>query len=391
MSASHIPKEVFEETLLQFFAPIKPFLDDPTVSEVMINGPKQIFIERKGQLTLTDAKFESVEHLVAALRNLAQYLGKFADEQRPILEGRLPDGSRVEAVLPPAAPDGPAIAIRRFFKETLTVDRLIGFGAMTEDAASTLHAMVASKLNCLVAGGTGSGKTSMLNALSSFIPDTERVVVIEDSRELQLQREHVVMLEARPPDPKGRFAVSIRDLFKATLRMRPDRIVVGEIRGGEALDLIQAMTSGHGGCLSTLHATYPRDTLTRLETMAMMSDIDMPLIAMRIQLASAVNLICQVARLQDGSRKITHITEVLGFDVNSSTYEVQDIFVRKYEGLGPKGEIVSTFVPTGIIPRCIEQIHEHGMDLPASVYDAANAREGGSNRGPKSQRGHGRG
>jgi pilus assembly protein CpaF len=391
MSASHIPKEVFEETLLQFFAPIKPFLDDPSVSEVMINGPKQIFIERKGQLTLTDAKFESVEHLVAALRNLAQFLGKFADEQRPILEGRLPDGSRVEAVLPPAAPDGPAIAIRRFFKETLTVDRLIGFGAMTEDSASALHAMVASKLNVLVAGGTGSGKTSMLNALSSFIPDTERVVVIEDSRELQLQREHVVMLEARPPDPKGRFAISIRDLFKATLRMRPDRIVVGEIRSGEALDLIQAMTSGHGGCLSTLHATYPRDTLTRLETMAMMSDIDMPLVAMRIQLASAVNLICQVARLQDGSRKITHITEVLGFDVNTSTYEVQDIFVRKYEGVGSKGEIMSTFVPTGIIPRCIEQIHEHGMDLPASVYEAANAREGGGNRSPKPQRGHGHG
>jgi pilus assembly protein CpaF len=395
MSASQIPKEVFEETLLQFFAPIKPFLDDPTVSEVMINGPKQIFIERKGQLTLTDAKFESVEHLVAALRNLAQYLGKFADEQRPILEGRLPDGSRVEAVLPPAAPDGPAIAIRRFFKETLTVDRLIGFGAMTEDSASALHAMVASKLNILVAGGTGSGKTSMLNALSSFIPDTERVVVIEDSRELQLQREHVVMLEARPPDPKGRFAISIRDLFKATLRMRPDRIVVGEIRGGEALDLIQAMTSGHGGCLSTLHATYPRDTLTRLETMAMMSDIDMPLVAMRIQLASAVNLICQVSRLQDGSRKITHITEVLGFDVNTSAYEVQDIFVRKYEGVGSKGEIMSTFVPTGIIPRCLEQIHEHGMDLPASVYDAANALGGGGDknrRGPqRSSRGHGHG
>jgi pilus assembly protein CpaF len=390
MSASHIPKEVFEETLLQFFAPIKPFLDDPTVSEVMINGPKQIFVERRGQLTLTDATFESAEHLVAALRNLAQYLGKFADEQRPILEGRLPDGSRVEAVLPPAAPDGPAIAIRRFFKETLTVERLIGFGAMTEDSASALHAMVASKLNILVAGGTGSGKTSMLNALSSFIPDTERVVVIEDSRELQLQRAHVVMLEARPPDPKGRYGISIRDLFKATLRMRPDRIVVGEIRSGEALDLIQAMTSGHGGCLSTLHATYPRDTLTRLETMAMMSDIDMPLVAMRIQLASAVNLICQVSRLQDGSRKITHITEVLGFDVNTSAYEVQDIFVRKYEGVGSKGEIMSTFVPTGIIPRCIEQIHEHGMDLPAAVYDAANAREGGGSRGPKhGSRGHG--
>ncbi|WP_394822897.1 CpaF family protein [Pendulispora albinea] len=375
MSGGHekIPKEVFEETLLQFFAPIRPFLDDPAVSEVMINGPGQIYIERKGQLTLTEAKFESREHLAAGLRNLAQFVGKHADEFKPILEGRLPDGSRVEAVLPPCAPDGPAIAIRRFFKETLTVQRLIGFGALTEDAASALHAMVASKLNILVAGGTGSGKTSMLNALSSFIPEGERVVIIEDSRELQLQKAHVVQLEARPGDPKGRGAVSIRDLFKATLRMRPDRIVVGEIRGGEALDLIQAMTSGHGGCLSTLHATYPRDTLSRLETMAMMSDIEMPLVAMRIQLGSAVNLIVQVSRLQDGSRKMTHITEVLGFDQNTNSYITQDVFVRKYLGMGSKGEILSEFVPSGIMPRCLEQVHEHGMDLPACIYDAAHA------------------
>lgn len=373
MSASQIPKEVFEETLLQFFAPIRPFLEDPSVSEVMINGPTSIYIERKGQLTLTDARFESREHLTAALRNLAQFVGKHADEHRPILEGRLPDGSRVEAILPPAAPDGPAIAIRRFSKETLNVERLIKFGAMTEDAASALHALVASKLNILVAGGTGSGKTSMLNALSSFIPEGERVVVIEDSRELQLQRAHVVQLEARPPDPRGRGAVSIRDLFKATLRLRPDRIVVGEIRSGEALDLIQAMTSGHGGCLSTLHATYPRDTLSRLETMAMMSDIDMPLVAPRIQLASAVNLIVQVSRLQDGSRKMTHITEVLGFDVNTSSYITQDIFVRKYHGVGPKGELLSDFVPSGVLPRCLEQVNEHGLDLPACIYDAADA------------------
>ncbi len=377
MSVGEIPKEVFEETLLQFFAPIRPFLDDPAVSEVMINGPSQIYVEKKGQLTLTNAKFESVEHLTSALRNLAQYLGKFADAQRPILEGRLPDGSRVEAILPPAAPDGPAIAIRRFFKETLTVERLINFGALTEDVASALHALVASKLNILVAGGTGSGKTSMLNALSSFIPGGERVVVIEDSRELQLQREHVVQLEARPADPKGRGLVSIRDLFKATLRMRPDRIVVGEIRSGEALDLIQAMTSGHGGCLSTLHATYPRDTLSRLETMAMMSDIDMPLVALRIQLASAVNLIVQVSRLQDGSRKITHVTEVLGFDVNTSQYQVQDIFVRQYDGMDQKGQIISKIVPSGVVPRCIEQVHEHGLELPACIYDAARSSGGG--------------
>jgi pilus assembly protein CpaF len=248
-----IPKEVFEETLLQFFAPIRPYLEDPAVSDIMINGPNQVYVEKKGQLHLVPAKFESREALIAALRNAAQFVGKHVDELRPILEGRLPDGSRIEAVLPPAAPDGPCVSIRRFFKETLTVQRLIDFGAMTDEVALALQALVVSKLNVLVAGGTGSGKTSMLNALSSFIPEGERVVVIEDSRELQLQREHICQLEARPPDPKGRGEVTIRDLFRATLRLRPDRIVVGEIRSGEALDLIQAMTLPEG------HGLPPRD------------------------------------------------------------------------------------------------------------------------------------
>jgi pilus assembly protein CpaF len=369
-----IPKEVFEETLLQFLDPVRPFLDDPAVSEIMINGPNQIFIERKGKLELTDVKFQSREALAAAMRNCAQYVGKHLDADRPILEGRLPDGSRIEALFPPVSPDGPTVSIRRFFKETLTVQRLIGFGALTEEAATTLHALVASKLNVLVAGGTGSGKTSMLNALSSYIPEGERVVVIEDSREVQLQRQHVVQLEARPADLRGRFAVSIRDLFRASLRMRPDRIVVGEIRGGEALDLIQAMTSGHGGCLSTLHATYPRDTLSRLETMAMMSDVEMPLQALRVQLASAVNIIVQVGRLQDGSRKVTHITEVLGWDLPNESYVMRDLFVREYQGLGPRGEVMSEFGPTGYIPQCLPQLHEHGVDLPASVYAAAKSR-----------------
>ena len=376
-----IPKEVFEETLLQFLAPIRPFLDDPAVSDIMINGPFQIYVEKKGQLHLTNARFETREALVAALRNAAQYVGKHVDEMKPILEGRLPDGSRIEAVLPPAAPEGPCVSIRRFFKETLTVQRLVNFGALTPDVASALQALVVSKLNILIAGGTGSGKTSMLNALSSFIPEGERVVVIEDSRELQLQREHICMLEARPPDPKGRGEVTIRDLFRATLRLRPDRIVVGEIRSGEALDLIQAMTSGHGGCMSTLHATYPRDTTSRLETMAMMSDIDMPLTALRIQLASAVNIICQVSRLQDGSRKITHITEVLGFDSNKGEYILQDIFERQYHGFDDKGAILSDIVPSGVLPRCLPQLHEHGVDLPASVYEAAkNLAETGQNQ-----------
>jgi pilus assembly protein CpaF len=370
-----IDMEVYEETLRQFFGPIVPFLDDPSVSEVMINGPNQIYIERKGMLELTDARFATREALMSALRNLSQYVGKLVNEERPILEGRLPDGSRVEALIPPVAPEGPHVAIRRFSKETLTVEKLVQFGALPGIAAASLQAFVISKLNILIAGGTGSGKTSMLNALSGFIPDGERVVVIEDSREVQFQKPHVVQLEARPPDPRGKGAVSIRDLFKATLRMRPDRVIVGEIRGAEALDIVQAMTSGHGGCMGTLHASYPKDTLTRLETMAMMSDVDMPLVAMRTQIGSGVQLIVQVSRLQDGSRKVTHITEVRGFDLESQKYVLQDIFLRKYEGFDDKGKIISELVPTGYLPDTIHQLEEHGVSLPDPVLAAAKDRE----------------
>lgn len=366
-----IPKRVFEETVLQFFEPVKPFLDDASVSEVMINGPKQIYIERKGKLELTNATFPSREALMSALRNLSQFVGKHVSEEHPILEGRFPDGSRVEALLPPIAPDGPHVSIRRFFKETLTVERLVKFGSMPGVVAASLQAFVISKLNIIIAGGTGSGKTSMLNALSSFIPDGERVVVIEDSREIQFQKPHVVQLEARPADPKGRGAISIRDLFRATLRMRPDRVIVGEIRGGEALDIVQAMTSGHGGCMGTLHASYPKDTLTRMETMAMMSDVDMPLSAMRTQIGSGIQLIVQVSRLQDGSRKVTHVTEVLGFDLDAQKYLLQDVFVRKYRGVDAEGRVQSDLVPTGILPTCMHQLEEHGVTLPDPVLQAA--------------------
>jgi pilus assembly protein CpaF len=337
----------------------------------MINGPDQIYIEKKGRLELTSARFPSREALMAALRNLSQYVGKHVSEERPILEGRLPDGSRVEALLPPIAPDGPHIAIRRFFKETLTVERLVQFGSMPGIAAASLQAFVIAKLNIMIAGGTGSGKTSMLNALSSFIPDGERVVVIEDSREIQFQKPHIVQLEARPPDPKGKGAVTIRDLFRATLRMRPDRVIVGEIRGGEALDIVQAMTSGHGGCMGTLHASYPRDTLTRLETMAMMSDVEMPLAAMRTQIGSGVQLIVQVSRLQDGSRKVTHITECLGFDLETQKYRLQDIFERKFHGVDADGRVLSELVPTGVMPACMHQLEEHGVTLPDPVLEVA--------------------
>ncbi len=362
-----IPKEVFEQTLLKFLEPVRPLLDDSTVSEVMINGPDQIFIERRGKLHKVDAAFPSRDALTAALRNLAQFVGRHVDEHRPILEARLPDGSRVEAVLPPAAPDGPMVAIRRFAKETLTIDKLLEFGSFTADAAHLLRSVVVVKQNIIVAGGTGSGKTSLLNALTGFIPTDERIVVIEDTREVQCQQEHIVQLEARPPDSRGRGAVSIRDLFKATLRMRPDRIVVGEIRGAESLDLVQAMTSGHGGCLATVHATYPTDTMNRLETMAMMSDIQMPLRAMRAQIASAIDFIVQTSRLRDGSRCVTHIAEVQGYDPDKG-YHLENIFVRKYEGQDERGRILSRFEPTGFVPKAAEVIRGHGYELPDAIY-----------------------
>jgi pilus assembly protein CpaF len=363
-----IPREVFKETITEFLEPIRELLEDPSVADIMINGPERIYAERRGVVELTGLRFDNREALESALRNIAQYVGRVVDADRPILEGRLPDGSRIEAVFPPVAPDGPSVSIRRFFKETLNVSRLIEFGAMTRDVAAFMNALVASKHNVVIAGGTGSGKTSMLNALSSFIPEDERVVTIEDARELQLQRAHVVPLESRPADPKGRGAITIRDLFRATLRLRPDRIVVGEIRGGEALDLIQAMTSGHGGCMATLHATYPTDTLTRLETMGMMSDVQMPLLALRKQLASAINIILQVARLQDGSRKVTHVTEVCGFDASTNEYQTQDIFLLRYD---EHGERPPTIVPTGTLPRCLPAIKAHGHDVPECMYRAA--------------------
>lgn len=362
-----IPAAVYDDTLRSFLTPVVPLLDDESVTEILVNGPDEIFIERKGRLTKTEARFASPEKLMSALRVIAQFVGRPLDELHPILEARLPDGSRVEALLPPVAPDGPSVAIRRFSKERLTLAKLLEFGALTQDAAETLRVLVECKQNVVVAGGTGSGKTSLLNALSALVPDGERIVVIEDARELQLQREHVVQLEARPADSRGKGAVTIRDLFKATLRMRPDRIVLGEIRSGEALDLIQAMTSGHGGCLTTVHATYPIDTLNRLETMALMSGVELPLVALRAQLASAVDIIVQTARLRDGRRQVTHITEVTGTDPVHG-YRLKDLFasvpVKRPGNASPQSDLE----PTGVLPDCLGLLRSHGCDLPASVY-----------------------
>jgi pilus assembly protein CpaF len=363
-----IPAEVYQQTLLMFLEPIVPFFEDPSVSEILINGPSEIFVERKGKLTRTDIRFVTRQKLISALQNIAQYVGRPFSSEYPILEAHLPDGSRVEAVLPPIAPLGPMVAIRRFFRDTLTIDKLIEMGSLTQDAAHLLSILVDCKQNIVVAGGTGSGKTSLLNVLSSLIASDERIVVIEDSRELKLQQEHVVQLEARPDDSRGRGRITIRDLFKATLRMRPDRIVVGEIRGAEAIDLVQAMTSGHGGCLSTVHATYPIDTLNRLETMALMSDIQLPLSALRLQIASAIDIIVQTTRLPDGSRCVSHIAEVSACNANYG-YEINNLFVRNYLGKDANGKMKSKFVPTGVIPNCIELIRSMGHELPKSIYD----------------------
>jgi pilus assembly protein CpaF len=386
-----IPSSVYSETLLQFLAPVRAYLEDATVAEVMINGPDQIYIERRGKLERVPAKFDSEEAILCALRNAAQFIGKELDELHPILEARMPDGSRLQGIIPPVAPGGPYVSIRRFSTATFSPEVLLRNDSFTVDACETLRALVVAKFNVLVAGGTGSGKTSFLNMLTNFVPEDERIAVIEDSKEVQVQRQHVFSLEARAADPEGQGAVSIRELFRATLRMRPDRIIIGEIRGGEALDIVQAMVSGHGGCLGTLHATYPRDTLTRLETMALMSDVEVPLLALRLQIASGVNFIAQVARLRDGSRKLTHLTEVLGFDAASGKYLLQDIFVRNYasrDGSARRGNeefmserltserLVSELIPTGYLPSRLDQLAQHGVRLPSGVIEAEKRRGG---------------
>ena len=354
-----ISRQIYERTLRSFFAPIVPLLDDHEVTEILINGHQEIVVERRGKLVATDLRFDDEEQLVAAIRHLGQFVGRRVDQDQPILEARFPDGSRVEAVMPPASQDGPHLAIRRFSEQKLTMDTLIELGALDQEAAELLRALVTCKQNIIVAGGTGSGKTSMLNALSSYIAEDERIIVIEDARELQLQRSHVVQLEARAADAKGRGQVSIRDLFRATLRLRPDRIVIGEIRGGESLELIQAMTSGHGGCMSTVHASYPRDTLSRLETMALMSDVQLPLAALRSQVASAINIIVQTSRLSDGSRGITHISEVLPLDAHGG-YQVCDLYRRTIHG-SSDGTLISTLDATGIKPQCWEYMQALGL------------------------------
>jgi len=330
--------DIFDRTVAHFLAPVLEPLRDSTVSEIMINGPEDIYVERQGRIQKIAARFESRDALMAAVRNVLQYSGKRITPESPLIDARLPDGSRVHVALDPVSLQGPCVCIRKFGKELLSMDALIAVGALTEMAAEFLRLAVLAEQNIIVAGGTSSGKTTLLNALSTAIPPSQRIVVIEDSSELQLQQEHVLRMETRPPDRYGRGEVTIRDLFRSSLRLRPDRIVIGEVRGGEALDMIQAMTSGHGGSMSTLHATTPRDALNRLETLALMAKVDLPLHALRAQAASAIDIIVQVTRLATGQRQVTQISEVLPLE--GDQYRTVDLFtIRGTEASAAAGRL----------------------------------------------------
>jgi len=359
-----IVSEIIDEVI--GLGPITPLLNDPTVSEVMVNGPNMVYIERNGKLIRTDVAFRDNEHVLHIIEKIVAPIGRRIDESSPMVDARLPDGSRVNAIIPPLCLSGPTITIRKFSRDPLKIDDLIRFGTLTPEMAKFLEACVKARLNIVVSGGTGSGKTTTLNVLSSFIPNDERIITCEDAAELQLRQEHVITLESRPANIEGKGAVTIRDLVKNCLRMRPDRIVVGEVRSGEALDMLQAMNTGHDGSLTTGHANSPRDMLARLETMVLMAGMDLPVRAIREQIASAVDLIVQQNRLKDGSRKITHITEVLGLE--GETIVLQDIFVYEQKGVDDHGKIIGHFRPTGIRPKFLQKIEAAGIKLPDDIF-----------------------
>jgi len=347
------------------FGPIQPLLDDPDITEIMVNGPKQIYVEKKGKLHRTTAQFTDDDHVMKIIERIVAPLGRRVDESSPLVDARLPDGSRVNVIIPPLSLVGPTITIRKFSKEPLTVDDLISFGSFTPEFAHFVEACVLGRLNIIISGGTGSGKTTLLNVFSGFIPSNERIITIEDAAELQLRQEHIVRLEARPPNIEGKGAIRIRDLVINALRMRPDRIVIGECRGPEALDMLQAMNTGHDGSLTTAHSNSPRDTLTRLETMILMAGMDLPLRAIRQQIASAVDLIIHTSRLRDGSRKVVAVTEITGME--EDTILTQEIFTFREKDV-ENGRIIGTLEPTGIRPYILKKLDHHGVELPPSIF-----------------------
>jgi pilus assembly protein CpaF len=344
---------------------LDPLLADPTISDILVNGPNRVYVERRGQLELTPIRFASDAHVVHLVGRIAAFVGRFVSESSPVLDARLPDGSRVNAILPPLALDGTSMSIRRF-GQSLGLSQLLANKALTSEMAMVLEAAVKARLNMVVSGGTGSGKTTLLNVLSAFIPSNQRVVTIEDAAELRLSQEHVVRLETRPPDAEGRGAFSARDLLRNALRMRPDRIVVGECRGAEALDTLQAMNTGHDGSLTTLHANTPRDALARFETMIMMGGLDMPVRALRQQIASSIDVIVQVTRLPGGKRTISHITEVLGLE--QDIIVMQDIFTFRRKGVDADSAAHGQFECLGVRPKFMAKLEAAGLRLPANLF-----------------------
>jgi len=352
--------------------PLEALLDDPTVTEVMVTGTRSIYVERAGRLQRTNARFRTEEQLRQVIGRIVSAIGRRVDESSPMVDARLPDGSRINAIIPPLSIDGPTLTIRKFSREPLQVSDLIEYGTLSSEMAQLLEHCVNGRLNMLISGGTGTGKTTLLNVLSSFISSDERIVTVEDSAELQLRQDHVVRLESRGANIEGRGEVSIRDLVRNSLRMRPDRIVIGEIRGGEALDMLQAMNTGHEGSLTTLHANSPRDALARLETMVLMAGMDLPIRAIREQVASAIDVIVQVTRLRDGTRRVTHLTEVVGMEGDIIT--LQDIFLFDYSaGLDAAGRFRGRSRPTGLRPKFTDRLAELGIEVPGSVFGAGDA------------------
>ncbi|MHB9124465.1 MAG: CpaF family protein [Armatimonadota bacterium] len=365
--AGRVREEIVRDVVNEIhgYGPIQSLLEDASITEIMVNGPNQVYIERQGKISRTDKVFTDDGHIMRIIERIVMPLGRRIDESSPMVDARLPDGSRVNAIIPPLAVKGPTLTVRKFSREPYTITDLINFGTLTEEMSTFLRACVKARLNVIISGGTGSGKTTTLNVLSSFIPNTERIITIEDAAELRLQQEHVVSLESRPPNLEGRGEITIRMLVRNALRMRPDRIVVGEVRGGEALDMLQAMNTGHDGSLSTAHTNSPRDTLSRLETMVLMAGTELPSKAVREQIAAAVDLIVHQNRLSDGRRKVTHITEVQGME--GETIVLQDIFLFNQQGVDSNGNVIGEHAPTGLRPKFAERLSRQGLELPRGM------------------------